>query len=97
DPPTLSLARRFAGALPPSPRLRRDLAEALCAEAGRSRGSLAWLARVVIATPLSPQHRGDADGDEGAGRRVDEVQHVVVQDPGRLERRSQPPLEARAR
>ena len=34
-PPTRALARRFAGALPPPPRLRRDLAEALRAKAGR--------------------------------------------------------------
>src|SRR5882672_5508633 len=41
DSPTRSLARRFAGALPPPLKLRRDLAEALRAKAGRSRGSLA--------------------------------------------------------
>jgi len=47
DSLTRSLARRFVGALPP-PReaLRRDLAVAL-AEAGRSRGSLAALARTA--------------------------------------------------
>jgi phosphotriesterase-related protein len=45
---THSLTRRFAGAFPPSPRLRRDLAEARRAETVRSRGSLVsrreWLA-----------------------------------------------------
>src|SRR6266545_2640940 len=40
DSPARPLARRCAGALPPPPRLRRDLAEALRAKAGRSRGSL---------------------------------------------------------
>ena len=35
DSPTRSLARRFAGSLPPPLKLRRDLAEALRAKAGR--------------------------------------------------------------
>ena len=48
--PTRSLARRFAGALPPPPRLRRDLAEAPSARrrAVRVAHSLS-LARVAVA------------------------------------------------
>ena len=58
DSPTRSLARRSAGALPP-PReaLRRDLAEAL-AQAGRSRGSLAVLARWTRRLLASRRARG---------------------------------------
>ena len=45
DSPTRALGRRFAGSLPPPLKLRRDLAEALRAKAGRARGSLRPLAR----------------------------------------------------
>src|SRR5262249_57143230 len=45
----------------------------------------------------SPQPRWGAEGEERARRRVDEVEHVVVQDTGTLERRAEPALEQRPR
>src|SRR5262245_52683178 len=47
ESPTRSLARRCAGALPPPLKLRRTLRSACGAKEGRSRGSLASLARRI--------------------------------------------------
>src|SRR5687767_1587505 len=49
DSPTRSLARRYAGSLPPPPRLRRTRRSASGAKAGRARGSFVTLIRVANA------------------------------------------------
>src|SRR6185503_12826364 len=59
--PRHALSCRLAGALPPPPRLRRDLAESLRAKAGRSRGSLAPLARVQAILGIDKLIAGSPD------------------------------------